>query len=105
RVAAATGAEPVPVLVRERAAPDEEPAPRHLRSMLTVSRAAASGGGVIPVLESLAETIRSELSFQVVAVNLLDEARRDLRVVVVLGDVEARQALLGTVNPWSDWQA
>ena len=52
------------------------PVPRHLRSMLAVSRAAASGQGVMPVLEALAEAMRSELSFQVVAVNLLDAGDR-----------------------------
>ena len=34
------------------------PVPRHLRSMLAVSRAAASGQGPLPVLDALAETIR-----------------------------------------------
>jgi diguanylate cyclase (GGDEF)-like protein len=89
---------------RSAATSTETPIPRHLRSMLEISRAAASGHGVMPVLEALAETIRKELSFQVVAVNLLDETRRDLRVVLVLGDDEAREQLLGTVNPWSEWE-
>ncbi len=83
----------------------EEPVPRHLRSMLAVSRAAASGHGPVPVLQALAETIRSELSFHVVAVNLLDAARQDLTCMIVLGDDDARQKLLGTVSPWSEWEA
>ncbi len=74
--------------------------PRHLRSMLAVSRAAAAGHGVGPVLDALTETIRSELSFQVVAVRLLDREDRQLKCVAVLGDDEARKVLLGTVNPW-----
>jgi diguanylate cyclase (GGDEF)-like protein len=92
-------------VVRKRAREpfSDEPLPRHLQAMLTISRA-SSGGGAIGVLEALAEAIRSELSFQVVAVNLLDEAREQLEVVVVLGDPEARQALFGTVNPWSEWE-
>jgi diguanylate cyclase (GGDEF)-like protein len=81
----------------------DEPLPRHLQAMLTISRA-SSRGGAIGVLEALAEAIRSELSFQVVAVNLLDERREQLEVVVVLGDPEAREALLGTANPWSEWE-
>ncbi|MDQ6606338.1 MAG: diguanylate cyclase [Actinomycetota bacterium] len=82
----------------------DEPVPRHLRSRLAVSRAAASGHGPIPVLQALAETIRSELSFHVVAVNLLDDARRELKCVIVLGDHDARGTLLGTVNPWGEWE-
>jgi diguanylate cyclase (GGDEF)-like protein len=75
-----------------------------LRSMLALSRAAASGQGVLPVLEGLAEIIRAELSFQVVAVNLLDEERENLYAVVVVGDEEARQVLLGTSSPWAEWE-
>ena len=43
--------------------------------------------------------IRAELSFQVVAINLLDDAREQLRALVVEGDEEARQTLLGTDEP------
>jgi diguanylate cyclase (GGDEF)-like protein len=82
----------------------EEPIPRHLRSMLAVSRAAASGQGPMPVLEALAQTIRSELSFHVVAVNLMNDARTELSCVIVLGDDDARHALLGTVSPWEEWE-
>jgi diguanylate cyclase (GGDEF)-like protein len=78
--------------------------PRQLRSMLAVSRAAASGQGVLPVLQALAEMIRSELSFQVVAINLLDDARAELTAVVVEGDEEARKVLLGTTSPWREWE-
>jgi diguanylate cyclase (GGDEF)-like protein len=81
----------------------DEAVPRHLRSMLAVSRAAASGEGPLPVLESLAETIRSEMSFNVVAVNLLSEDRRELTCVTVLGDDDARHTLLDTVSPWEEW--
>jgi hypothetical protein len=72
--------------------------------MLAVSRAAASGSGVMPVLEAVGKTIRSELSFQVVAINLLDRERAELDTVLVLGDDDARQTLLGTVSPWSEWE-
>jgi HD-GYP domain-containing protein (c-di-GMP phosphodiesterase class II) len=40
----------------------------------------------------------------VVAVNLLDQQRQELDVVIVKGDQEAREALLGTTSPWSEWQ-
>jgi hypothetical protein len=72
--------------------------------MLAVSRAAASGQGPLPVLEALAETIRCELSFHVVAVNLRDRAADQMRIVTVLGDDDARTTLMGTASPWSEWE-
>lgn len=60
--------------------------------------------GPIPVLETLAVTIRSELSFATVAVNLLDRERCELRAVVVLGDKAAEQTLLDSVNSWAEWE-
>jgi hypothetical protein len=72
--------------------------------MLTLSRAAAAGRGPEPVLEALAESIRSALSFQVVVVNLRDPDTEALRVVVVTGDNEAREKLLGTSAPWAEWK-
>jgi diguanylate cyclase (GGDEF)-like protein len=80
---------------------DGESAPRQLRGMLTIARAAASGAGVAPVLQTVAEVIRSELAFRVVAVNVRDRVRDVIEVAVVLGDDEAREALLGTSSPWS----
>lgn len=77
----------------------EEVVPRHLLSMLAVSREAASGHGQQAVLEALAATIRSELSFQVVSVNLLNSARHELTCKVVLGDDDCRAKLLGVVAP------
>jgi diguanylate cyclase (GGDEF)-like protein len=77
----------------------EEVVPRHLLSMLAVSREAASGHGEQSVLEALASTIRSELSFQVVSVNLLNSAPRELTCMVVLGDDDCRAKLLGVVAP------
>ena len=84
--------------------PAEGAVGRHLRSMLAVSRAAASGQGPEPVLEALAETIRSELSFHVVAVNLRDAATDEMRIVTVLGDDDARATLLGTSSAWAEWE-
>ncbi|HLY47645.1 MAG TPA: diguanylate cyclase [Solirubrobacteraceae bacterium] len=90
-------------MARPRISDSEEPVPRHLRSMLAVSRAAASGQGPMPVLHALAETICNELSFGVVAVNVLDDAREELSCVVVKGDPDAERTLLGTSSPWSEW--
>jgi diguanylate cyclase (GGDEF)-like protein len=102
-VLAATRADALVTSGRERTLL-EEPIPRHLRSMLAVSRAAASGAGPIPVLDTLAEMIRSELSFQVVAVNLLDTPGGELRCVCVVGDDDARAVLLGQVSQWAEWE-
>jgi HD-GYP domain-containing protein (c-di-GMP phosphodiesterase class II) len=81
----------------------EQPLLRHVRGLLEISRAASSGRGALPVIESTAELIRVELGFQTVAVNLREGHEDDLRVVFVAGDEEARAALLGNVNPWATW--
>jgi hypothetical protein len=52
----------------------------------------------------VAVVIRSELRFDTVVVNLLDRDGRELRAAVVLGDDEARAALLGSASPWREWQ-
>ncbi len=72
--------------------------------MLTLSRAAVSGSGPLPVLEALAATIRSELSFASVVVNLLDESRQELRPVVIRGADELHRTLVGTSQAWSEWE-
>jgi diguanylate cyclase (GGDEF)-like protein len=104
RVVAADEGTVHPHIGRGRVDGSEEPVPRHLRSMLAVSRAAAVNRGPMPVLEALAETICNELSFQVVAVNLLDDAREELRVAIVRGIADARAMLEGTSSPWSEWE-
>ncbi len=81
----------------------EAPVPRHLLSMLAISRAAVSGQGALPVVEALAETISSELQFGAVAVNLVDRTNDELRVVSVVGDESARATLLGTSAPRRPW--
>ncbi len=103
RVVAAAGSEFLTARIRQPAI-TEEPVPRHLQSMLRLSRAAVTGGSINDVAEVLAQTIRSELSFRVVAVNLLDDERRELSVAAVLGEPEARETLLGARYDWSDWE-
>jgi diguanylate cyclase (GGDEF)-like protein len=95
---------PVSAVGRHRASANNDSVPRHLRSMLAISRAAASGRGALPVLEALAETIRSELSFQVVAGSLVDPVSEALDCVVVLGDDDCRDMLLGTSRPRAEWE-
>jgi diguanylate cyclase (GGDEF)-like protein len=75
---------------------------RQLRSVIAVSRAAAEGRGMLPVLEAVAEMVRSELRFSTAVVNL----RRpddEFETVVVLGDEEASAVLLGQVTGWDSW--
>ena len=104
RVVAANGAASADSPGRVRAAEQEGPAPRHLRSMLSVSRAAASGQGVMPVLQALAESIHGELSFNVVSLSLRESAQL-FRTVIVLGDPSAREVLLDTTKQLSEWEA
>ena len=87
---------------RRRTDAVEQPLLRHLRGLLEISRAAASGRGPMPVVESMAELIQTELHFHTVSVNLREGHDDDLRVVLVAGDEDARGALLGKVNPWVD---
>ena len=88
---------------RRRTDAVEQPQLRQLKGLLEISRAAASGRGPLPVLQPMAELIRTEMGFQTVAVNLREGHDDDLRVVFVAGDEEARSALLGNVNPWATW--
>jgi diguanylate cyclase (GGDEF)-like protein len=104
RVVAASPGAFAPAAARSWLPEAEGPVPRQLRSMLAVSRAAASGQGAMPVVQALAEAIRHELSFQIVAVNLCDEDREQLKTVIVDGDRDARATLLGTATPCSEWQ-
>jgi diguanylate cyclase (GGDEF)-like protein len=104
RVMMASAGASIPGLGRKHQLAPEEPMPHQLRSMLALSRAAASGEGPRPVLRALAEAIRTELSFQVVVVNVFDEDRQRLRVEIVDGDKDARATLLGTSSPWSEWE-
>ena len=103
RVVAADGPSPSGPPRRLQAEESEGPAPRHLRSILSVSRAAASGQGIMPVLQALAEAIRGELSFNVVAVNLRESSQL-FRAVIVIGDPSARALLAGTSTPLSEWE-
>ena len=103
RVVAAPGSEFVRADVRQPLISGEA-VPRHLQSMLRLSRAAVTGGTVESVAEVLAHTIRSELSFRVVAVNLLDNDGRELYVAAVLGDREAQETLAGARYDWSEWE-
>jgi diguanylate cyclase (GGDEF)-like protein len=82
----------------------EPPVVRQLRSVTAVSRAASERTGLRPVLETLAQTIRAELRFSTVVVNLANAGCSELEAAVVLGDDHARDLLLGSRTPWSMWE-
>jgi len=103
-VSVVADADPAAGTDASRGARRHEDTPRHMRSMLTLSRAAASGRGPLPVLEALSQLIRADLAFQVVAINLRDESGEQMCAVVVEGDEDARQTLLGTASSWSEWE-
>ena len=100
----AAGDADVRVVPAAAAAVVDEPVLRQLRGMLDVARAAMTGRGAHAVLQAVARTIRSELRFQTVAVNLRERGGEDVRVVLVEGDEEARTVMLDTVAPWSAWR-
>jgi diguanylate cyclase (GGDEF)-like protein len=103
RVVAATGVT-THAVTRDRRSRNDEAVPRQLRSMLQVSRAAASGRGVMPVLTVLAEALRRELSFELVCVNLLRPEHDDYEAVVVLGDQASQDALFGVTSPADEFR-
>ena len=76
--------------------------PTLLRRVVGVTRAAAERRGVQPVLEAVADLVRTELRFATAVVNL---RRPDdsFETVVVLGDEQARSILLGRVSHWDAW--
>ncbi len=88
---------------RRRSELIDEPVLRHLRGVLAIGRAAATGRGAQAVAEALAQTIRSELRFETVAVNFRDRSRDESETVLVLGDEAARAAIEGARAPWKDW--
>ena len=104
RVVAAPPASELSSASRPRMTPSEEPVPRQLRTMLSVSRAAAAGRGRMAVAQEVARAIHHELAYQVVAVNLVDQRRGTVTVVAVQGDEEAEKQLLGSSSPWSEWK-
>ena len=87
------------------AAPAPEPPPEStlLRRVVGVTRTAIERRGARPVLEQVADLVRSELRYATAVVNL---RRRDdsFETVVVLGDEEARSMLLGQVSTWESWE-
>ena len=75
-----------------------------LRGLLHVARAMRSGGGLEPLLETIARVIGDSLGYGAVVVNLYRPAFDDYEVAVMHGGVEARDFLLGTTTEWDHWK-
>jgi GAF domain-containing protein len=73
-------------------------------SLLDIAAALRASDGVQTMLEAVAETTRRALGYRTIVVNLYRPAWDDFEVVIVLGDEDARTTLLGTSNPWREWQ-
>jgi diguanylate cyclase (GGDEF)-like protein len=86
-------------------APAPEPPPESalLRRVVGVTRTAVERRGPRPVLEEVADLVRSELRYATAVVNLR-RGDDSFETVVVLGDEEARSLLLGQVSPWESWE-
>src|SRR4051812_18214946 len=76
-----------------------------LRALLDVTRLVGSEMDVAHVLEAVAETISETLGFRTVAVNLYRPPWDDFQIVVVHGNEEARNLLLGHCDPLERWAA
>jgi diguanylate cyclase (GGDEF)-like protein len=75
-----------------------------LHGLLDIAAALRSSDGVRPMLEAVAETTRRALGYRTIVVNVYRPAWDDFEVVVVLGDEDAREAILGHKTSWETWR-
>jgi diguanylate cyclase (GGDEF)-like protein len=74
-----------------------------LRGLLDVARAARSGTDLSSVLDTVASAISRALGYRTVVINLRRPAWDDFEVVLVLGDDQAREMLLGLTRSRDEW--
>jgi len=74
-----------------------------LRGLLEVTRLVRTGEELPALLAAIARTISDSLAFQTVVVNLYRREWDDFIVTTVYGSDDARAALLGQVQPPSEW--
>ena len=74
-----------------------------LRGLLDVAAAVRTGGELRSVLEAVADAIAGPLGYGAVVINLYRQAWDDLEVVVVLGNQESQELLMGQTSGMEDW--
>jgi diguanylate cyclase (GGDEF)-like protein len=74
-----------------------------LRGLLDVAAAVRTGGELRFVLEAVAGAIAGPLGYGAVVINLYRPAWDDFEVVVVLGNEESQELLMGQTSGMEDW--
>ena len=74
-----------------------------LRGLLDVAAAVRTGGDLRSVLEAVAGAIAGPLGYGAVVINLYRPAWDDYEVVVVLGNAESQELLMGQTSGREDW--
>ena len=74
-----------------------------LRGLLDVAAAVRTGGELGSVLEAVAGAIAGPLGYRAVVINLYRPAWDDFEVVVVLGNEESQELLMGQTSGMEDW--
>ena len=75
-----------------------------LRGLLEVTRLVRTGEELPELLAAIARTVSDSLAFRTVVINLYRREWDDFIVTTVYGSDDARAALLGQVQPPSDWE-
>jgi PAS domain S-box-containing protein len=75
-----------------------------LRGLLEVTRLVRTGEELPELLAAIARTISDSLAFRTVVINLYRREWDDFIVTTVYGSDDARTALLGQVQPPSEWE-
>ena len=73
------------------------------RGLLDVAAAVRTGGELRSVLEAVAGAIAGPLGYRAVVINLYRPAWDDFEVVVVLGNEESQEMLMGQTSGMEDW--
>ena len=74
-----------------------------LRGLLDVAAAVRTGGELRSVLEAVAGAIAGPLGYRAVVINLFRPAWDDFEVVLVLGNQESQEMLMGQTSGMEDW--
>ena len=75
-----------------------------LRGLLEVTRLVRRAGSLSSVLDAIALTISDSLGLETVVINLRRPGTDLFDVVTAHGSDEVRAALLGSTNPWPEWE-